>query len=104
MSIETYRLEVDETETGDGIDVDLYDEDDLIEASTRVSYDDYDIEPDDDRDSPDSIVREVTTDVTTVDLQYERDDAGFRVRVLGDRDELVTERIDDEDWELVEGS
>lgn len=102
MPMQTYRLEVDETETGNGIDVDLYDEDDLVEASTRVAYGDHGLEPDDDRSSPDPIVREVTTDVMSVDLQYERDDAGFRFRVFGDRDELVTERVEDEEWGLSE--
>lgn len=99
MTIETYRLEVREVEDN-GIDVDVYDEDDLVEASTRIPYDDYDLDPADGREDPSPIVREVTADVTTLDVQYERDDGGFSVRVLGDRDELLTERVDDESWDL----
>ncbi len=97
--METYRLEIREMETGDGIDADVYGADDLIEASTQIAYEDYDLEsPSAGRPSP--IVREVTADVTTTDLQFERDDAGFVFRVLGDRDELATERLADEEWGL----
>lgn len=98
MTIETYRLEVRDAD-GEGLDADVYGSDDVIEASTRVAYDDYDLEPVADHD-PEPRVREVTADVTTLDLQIERDAAGFSVRVLGDRDDLVTERVDDEDWGL----
>lgn len=99
MVMETYRLEVRETETN-GIDADVYGADEVIEESTRVSYDDYDLTPPDSRDESPSASEEITTDVTTLDLQFERDDAGFEFRLLGDRDELTRIRIDDEDWDL----
>lgn len=99
MSMETYRLELRETETN-GIDADVYGSDDLVEESTRVSYEDYGLEPPESRDEPPSYSEEITTDVTTLDLQYERDDGGFEFRLLGDRDELMRVRIDDEEWNL----
>ncbi|MXV63690.1 hypothetical protein GS429_16810 [Natronorubrum sp. JWXQ-INN-674] len=99
MTMETYRLEVRETETN-GIGADVYGPDDLIEASTRVSYDDYDLDPPGSRDDAPAYTEEVTTDVMTLDLQYERDDGGFEFRLLGDRDELARVRIDDEEWDL----
>lgn len=99
MTMETYRLEVRETETN-GIDVDVLDADDLIEASTRVAYADYDLEPPESRSETPSYSEEITTDVTTLDLQYERDDGGFEFRLLGDRDELTRVRVDDDEWDL----
>lgn len=99
MTMETYRIEVRETETT-GIGVDVYGEDDLVEASTRVAYDDYDIDPPASRDEQPAYSEEVTADVTTLDVQYERDDAGFVFRLLGDRNELTTVRVDDEEWDL----
>lgn len=98
MSLQTYRLEIRDTETG-GIDVDVYGEDDLVEASTRVIYDEYGLESDGSTDS-DAIVEEVTADVMTLDIQTERDGAGFSFRLLGDRDELASVRVDDEEWGL----
>ncbi|WP_247004932.1 hypothetical protein [Halosolutus gelatinilyticus] len=95
MSLSTYRLEIEEVE-GSGIDADVYGEDDLIEDSTHVSYDDYAIGPDEAGNGP-SYTEEVTADVTTIDLQVERTDGGFAFRLLGDRDELAVVRIDDDE-------
>ena len=99
MPMETYRLEIAETETN-GIDADVYGPNELIEESMRVSYADHDLNPPDGREESPSYSEEITTDVTTLDLQYERDDAGFEFRLLGDRDELTRVRIDDEEWDL----
>ncbi|WP_345781488.1 hypothetical protein [Natrononativus amylolyticus] len=96
--MKTYRLEL--RDTTDGIDADLLDEDGLVETSTRIAYEDHGLEPAGDREEPSSTDREVTADVTTLDVQYERDGDGFTVRVLGDREELVTERVEDEEWGL----
>lgn len=98
MSLQTYRLEVRDTDTG-GIDVDVYGDDGLVEASTRVVYEEYGLESDGSAES-DTIDETVTADITTLDIQTERDDAGFSFRLLGDRDELATVRVDDEDWGL----
>ncbi|WP_339106484.1 hypothetical protein [Haloterrigena salinisoli] len=98
MPMETYRLELRETETN-GIDADVY-ADDVIEESTRVDYEAHDIEPPESRDEEPAYSEEVTADVTTLDLQYQRDDGGFEFRLLGDRDELTRIRIDDEEWNL----
>lgn len=98
MSLQTYRLEVRATDTG-GIGVDVYGDDGLVEASTRVVYEEYGLESDGSTGS-DTIDETVTADVTTLDIQTERDDAGFSFRLLGDRDELASVRVDDEDWGL----
>lgn len=98
MAIETYRLEISENDAGTGIDADVYGDDDLVEASTSVGYEDHGLESGDEDASP--IVREVTADVTTIDLQYQRDDAGFEFRVLGDREDVLVERVEDEEWGL----
>lgn len=97
MTLDTYRIEVRAQD--EGIDADVYDGDDLVAESTRVSYDEYGLEaPSTDADP--SVEREVTTDVTTIDLQYERDGASFTFRLLGDRSEIATVRVDDEEWGL----
>ncbi|EMA39499.1 hypothetical protein [Halobiforma nitratireducens] len=99
MSLETYRLEVREIEAG-GIDADVYDDDDLIVESTHVQYDDHEIHPPDSRDANPTDSTEVTADVTTLDLQVTRVGRGFSFRLLGDRDELASVRVDDEEWDL----
>lgn len=99
MTMETYRLEVRETDAS-GIDADVYGDDDLIEESTHISYDDFDFDVPEGREKPSAKSEEITADVMTVDLQVQRNDGGFTVRLLGDRDELTVIRIDDEEWNL----
>ena len=99
MPMETFRLEVREADSGEGIDADVYDGDELIRTAARVVYDDHGLESVGDG-AQSRIVRETTADVTTLDLQYERDDAGFAFRLLGDRDELLAVRVEDEAWDL----
>lgn len=98
MSLETYRLEVRETENG-GIDADVYGEDGIVEASTRVAYEEYGLDSSSSSET-EPVTESVTADVTSLDLQTERDDAGFAFRLLGDRDELAAVRIEDEEWDL----
>lgn len=99
MTMETYRFEVQET-GANGLNADVYNEDGTAEVSTRLAYDDFDLDPPASRDDAPTAATEVTADVTTLDVQYDRDDAGFDFRLLGDRDELATIRIDDEEWDL----
>jgi hypothetical protein len=94
MSLETYRLEVRESDTG--LDADVYDSEEMIEESTHVSYDDFDVEAPD-RDEDVSRSEEVTADVTELDVQVQRDGAGFAFELLGDRETLTTVRVDDEE-------
>ncbi|KYH27554.1 hypothetical protein HAPAU_02220 [Halalkalicoccus paucihalophilus] len=98
MVMHTYTFHVEESETGDGLDVDVYDEDGTIEASTWIGYEDYRVTAGD----GDTETSETTfsADVMTLDLQVERDDGGFLVRVLGDAETLASERIADEEWGL----
>jgi hypothetical protein len=99
MPMQTYRLEVRETDVP-GIDVDVYGEDDLIEESTHVAYGDFDVEPPADRETPSPKTEEVTADVTELDLQVQRDEGEFVVRLLGDREDLAVIRVGDEEWTL----
>lgn len=100
MVMESYTLRVEGSETGDGLDVDVYDEDGTIEASTWIGYEDYGVRPDRAGDGPNASEAAFTADVLTLDLQIERDDGGFTVHVLGDRETLVSERIGDDEWGL----
>ncbi|MDG5820962.1 hypothetical protein [Natronococcus sp. A-GB7] len=94
MSLETYRLEVRESDAG--LDADVYDSEGLIEESTHLSYDDFDVEAPD-RDEAVSRSEEITADVTELDVQIQRDGAGFTFELLGDRETLTTVRVDDEE-------
>ncbi|MDL5361770.1 hypothetical protein [Halalkalicoccus sp. NIPERK01] len=98
MVMQTYILHVEESETGDGLDVDVYDEDGAIEASTWVGYEDYGVTAGDGDPGPTETTFDA--DVLTLDLQVERDDGGFTVRVLGDGETLASARIADDEWGL----
>lgn len=100
MPIETYRLEVSELDDRTGITADVYGDDDLVEARTTISYDEYGVESASDRTDPFAATREVTADVTATDLQVERDGGGFSFRFVGDRDELLSVRIEDHELGL----
>ncbi|NKE35023.1 hypothetical protein GWG54_04165 [Natronococcus sp. JC468] len=94
MSLETYRLEVRESDAG--LDADLYDGEEMIAESTHVAYEDFDVEAPQ-RDEGISQIEEVTADVTETDVQVQRDDGGFTFELLGDRETLATIRVDDEE-------
>lgn len=94
MSLETYRLEVRESDAG--LDADLYDGEEMIAESTHVAYEDFDVEAPQ-RDEGISQSEEVTADVTETDVQVQRDEGGFTFELLGDRETLATIRVDDEE-------
>ncbi|WP_122090334.1 hypothetical protein [Halalkalicoccus subterraneus] len=101
MVMEHYTLSVNESETRDGLDVDVYDEDDTIEASTWVGYEDYGVTPERAEDGPGPRETGFSADVTVLDLQVERDADAFILRVLGDQDTLAIQRVSDEQWGLI---
>ena len=104
MSMETYTLELSEGPEGNELMAQLYDIDGLIEASERVPYEDYALSPDDEeREAPEQTWK-TTADVTALDIQLTRVEGAFEVRVLGDREELIAERITDEEWGLAHGT
>ena len=98
--METYTVEIAETESHEGLSADVYDGDGLVAESARVAYADYGLAAVRDDWEPESIEREVTTDVTTLDVQVSRGDDEFEFRVLGDREELLSERVSDSDLQL----
>ena len=100
MPLETYTLEIAEEDSHEGITADVYDEDGLIEASTRVTYSDHSLAANRDEWEPDPRRVDVDADVMTLNLQVERGDGSFEFRLLGDREELARERVTDSDWRL----
>ncbi|WP_224447385.1 hypothetical protein [Haloprofundus salilacus] len=100
MSMETYTLRVEETETHGGISADVYDGDDVIATSTHVAYDDYGLAVTGDDRNPEAATEKVTADALSLDVQVERIDGRFEFRLLGDGEELARESVTDDDWEL----
>lgn len=98
MATETYNLRVEEADSAEGISVDLYNDEGTIEQSTWIDYDDHGLAVS--RDEGDAPVheQEVTTDALRLDLQIERINSGFEIRLLGDTGTLETQRVDDEEW------
>lgn len=102
MSMETYTLELSENGESNELVAELYDIDGLIEATERVAYDDFSLSPDDEERETAERTRKTTADVTALDIQMTRVGDAFEVRVLGDREELIAERITDEEWRLAQ--
>jgi hypothetical protein len=100
MSMETYTLELSEDTEGNELVAELYDIDGLIEASERAVYDDFALSPDSEERDTSERTRQTTADVMALDIQVTRTDGVFEIRVLGNREELITERITDEEWGL----
>jgi hypothetical protein len=98
MATETYTLRIEEAETGEGINVDLYNEDGTIERSTWIDYDDHGLSSSREGGDPPASEAEVTTDAMRISLQIERLADAFEVRVLGDTGTLESERIEDDEW------
>jgi len=99
MSMETYRMVITEDEAAEELLVDVYNIDDVIEATERVPYEEYALTSTTES-SPDARETDTTADVTILDVQVTRVEEAFEVRLLGDREELAVERIADADWGL----
>lgn len=101
MSMETYRMEVSENAEADELLVDVYNVDGLIEIAERVPYAEYALTSTN-GESAQSREAEATADVTTLDVQVTRVEGAFEVRLLGDGEDLVSERVTDADWGLTD--
>lgn len=100
MSMETYTVEIAEDESHEGLSADVYNADGLVADSARVTYADYGVAAVREDWEPDVVEREVTADVTTLDVQVARHGDEFEFRLLGDREELLRERVSDSDLRL----
>ncbi|WP_227353787.1 hypothetical protein [Haladaptatus salinisoli] len=98
MPITTYALVVRENENREGITAEVR-EDETIEESARISYDDYGLTAEREETS-DERRTEFAADVTTLRIQTERDGEGFQFRVLGDGETLVEQRVTDDEWNV----
>lgn len=98
--METYRLVIGEAETGEELTVDLYNEGGTIEETVRVPYEDHGLVAVREEDRPSQRDHEFRADVMTTNLQFERLQGEFVIRVLGDGEEIHSERINDDDWRL----
>lgn len=102
--METYRMEVSENAEADELLVDVYNGDELVEVAERVPYAEYALTSTNggSAESHEARSTEATADVTTLDVQITRVEGAFEVRLLGDREELVSERVTDADWGLTD--
>lgn len=102
MSLQAYTIEAREWESGDGVDVDVVDEDDLVRSTLQVDYADYDLRPDrgGDGSAPGPERHQFMADSDRIDLQEVRDGRSFTFRVVGDDDVLATLTLADEEWDL----
>lgn len=101
MSMETFTLVARETETHDGIDVDVVDEDGLVEATTQVTYSDYELMAERDEESPDPVEADFTADAQRITVDLRRNNRNFEFRAFGDDEELARTTVTDSDWRLV---
>ena len=99
MSMETYRIVISEDEAAEELLVDVYNIDDIIEATERIPYEEYALTSTTES-SPDPRETDATADATILDVQVTRVEEAFEIRLLGDREELAVERIADADWGL----
>lgn len=100
MALRTYRLVVAETERGEGITADVYNEDGTLAESTRLPYEDFGLTTDREGGDPEDRERSFDADVMTMQLRTQRLDGAFEVSVLGDGEDLHRERVTDEEWGL----
>lgn len=99
--MDTYELVIRETSTHDGIDADVIDEDGLVEETTQVTYEDYDLMVDRDDGEPEPIEEEFTVDATAINLHLERGERNFEFRVVAGDDMVAQVTVTDTDWDLV---
>ncbi|WP_254535107.1 hypothetical protein [Halomarina litorea] len=100
MALRTYRLVVAETETGEDITADVYNEEGTLAESARIPYEDHGLTVDREGDAPSEREHTFQADVTTMQLQTQRVDGAFDVSVLGDGETVHSERLTDEEWGL----
>lgn len=101
MTMDTYTLVLQETPTHDGIDADILDDDGLVEETTQVTYEDYDVMAERDDGGPDRIEEEFTVDTQTLELQLHRDERTFRFYAVADDEQVAEASVSDTDWNLV---
>ncbi|MFB6219958.1 MAG: hypothetical protein ABEH90_00845 [Halolamina sp.] len=101
MTMDTYTLVVRETPTHDGIDADVLGEDGLVEETTQVAYEDYDLMAERENGGPVPIETEFTVDTQTLELQLHRDERTFRFHVIADDEQVAEATVTDTDWNLV---
>lgn len=101
MSMETYRLVVEETAEREGLSVDVYDEDDAIVETTRVPYADYDLRADGEGDGDRSWSQAVNVDALSLTLEVRHDGEAFDVTLFADGEAAARERVAHDDLGVV---
>lgn len=101
MTMDTYELVVREMSTHDGIDVDILDEDGLVEETTQVTYEDFDLAAKRDNGTPQPIEEEFTVDARALNLQLHHNNGTFDFHAVADDETVASVTVTDADWDLV---
>lgn len=97
MTMETYRLTVEEDDSHTGLDIEVRDSDGMIAESTRLDYENYDEEALREDYDPGTWKEEVTADVDRLDVEVESDGRDFTIELLGDDETLTTIHLSQHD-------
>lgn len=96
MSMETYRVDIRANENIDELVAEVYNNNDVIEATERATYTDDEFSATRKGSALDMTTGEFTTDTTVLDVQITTFEDGFEIRVVGVEGDLFTERFPDE--------
>jgi hypothetical protein len=91
MTMETYRVDIRENRETDELIAEVYNSEDVITATERVSYTGDAAARE--GDVPTTVSGEFTADTMVLDVQITDFDGSFEIRVVGDDGELFTERF-----------
>lgn len=101
MTMDTYELVAREMSTQEGIDVDILDEDGLVEETTQVTYEDFDLAAERDDGTPQPIAEEFTVDARVLTLQLHHNNGTFDFHAVADNETVATVTVTDTAWDLV---
>jgi phosphoenolpyruvate carboxylase len=93
MTMETYQVDIRANRDTDELVAEVYNNEDVVEATDRVSYTDDAFSATREGSTLVTTTGEFTADTTVLDVMITRFNDGFEVRVVGDDRELFTERV-----------
>jgi hypothetical protein len=93
MTMETYHVEIRANGETDELVAEVYNNEDVVEATDRVSYTDDAFSATREGSTLATTTGEFTADTTVLNVMITRFNGGVEVQVVGDDGELFTERV-----------